>query len=514
MTIQRYLVESAARHASRVAIENPAGGSITYGELDELSNAVRDRLAKLGVRTGDRVGTYLRKSIDGVASFFGIAKRGAAYVPVDPLAPPVRNAFIFTDCAVAAVIVEKRFEAGLRDAIVALGAPVPPFVVVDDAGDGSTLRAAVRAHGDPVVASVESGPDDLAYVLYTSGSTGKPKGVTITNENATSFVQWCTETFEPTKDDRFSSHAPFHFDLSILDIYVSLRAGATLVLVNEDVGKEPVGLAKLISERRITIWYSAPSILALLAQYGKLATLDYSKLRTVLFAGEVFPVVHLRSLKKQWVGPRYYNLYGPTETNVCTYHEIPEVVPDDRTDPYPIGKTCSHLVDRVVDPEGREVPSGEGELCIAGPAVTPGYWNLPEQTRAAFLDTDDGRKWYRTGDLVVREAGRVYRYVGRKDRMIKKRGYRVELGEIEACLYRHPQVREAAVIALPDEQLGMRVRAHVSSRDDQKISLIQLKSFCSTHLPLYMIPDEVRFHPALPKTSTDKIDYQAIKNMA
>jgi len=513
MSIQRYLVASAALHPARVAIENPSGGSITYRELDELSDRVRDRLARMGVRSGDRVGVYMRKSIDGVASFFGIAKRGAAYVPVDPLAPAARNAFILTDCAVAVAIVEKRFEAGLREAITALGGTVPPLVVVEEAGDGSGLRAAVTAEREPVVASIESAPTALAYVLYTSGSTGKPKGVMITNENATSFVQWCTDVFQPTQHDRFSSHAPFHFDLSILDIYVSLRAGATLVLVAEDVGKEPVGLARLISERRITIWYSAPSILSLLAQYGKLPTLDYSALRIVLFAGEVFPVVHLRSLKRQWIGPRYFNLYGPTETNVCTYHEIPRDVPDERTDPYPIGKTCEHLFDRVVDPDGRENPTGEGELCIAGPAVTPGYWNLAEQTRAAFLDSNDGRLWYRTGDLVVREANGDYRYVGRKDRMIKKRGYRVELGEIEACLYRHPQVREAAVIALPDEQLGMRVRAHIASRDDQRISLIQLKSFCSTHLPLYMIPDEVRFHPALPKTSTDKIDYQAIKNM-
>ena len=143
---------------------------------------------------------------------------------------------------------------------------------------------------------VPSKPSDLAYILYTSGSTGKPKGVMLSHENAVSFVDWCSESFEPTAADRFSSHAPFHFDLSILDIHVCLKHGATLVLIGEDIGKDAPRLAQLIADERISIWYSAPSILALLAQFGNLATHDYSALRQVLFAGEVFPVKHLRTL--------------------------------------------------------------------------------------------------------------------------------------------------------------------------------------------------------------------------
>jgi len=198
--------------------------------------------------------------------------------------------------------------------------------------------------------------------------------------------------------------------------------------------------------------------LSLLAQYGKLQQHDYSALRTVLFAGEVFPIKHLRALKTLLPRPRYFNLYGPTETNVCTFYEIPVHIPQERTQPYPIGEVCSHLQGIVVDEQGQEVPAGqEGELCISGPGVMQGYWNLPERTGRAFLIDTSGRRWYKTGDIVVQDANADgnYVYIGRRDRMVKKRGYRVELGEIEAGLYRHPSVKEAAVIALSDEDNGV-----------------------------------------------------------
>jgi acyl-CoA synthetase (AMP-forming)/AMP-acid ligase II len=232
-----------------------------------------------------------------------------------------------------------------------------------------------------------------------------------------------------------------------------------------------------------------------------------------LFAGEVFPVRHLRTLKELIPHPRYYNLYGPTETNVCTYYEIPASIPADRAEPYPIGKTCSHLQARVIDRDGRDVGRAEeGELCIAGPAVTSGYWNLEAQTARAFLPGDGGRDWYRTGDVVVQDASGDFVFRGRRDRMVKKRGYRVELGEIEACLYRHPAIRQAAVIALEGED-GVRIKAFVCPHGEQRLSLIALKTFCAQHLPVYMVPDLFAFPASLPTTSTDKIDYQQLKQL-
>jgi acyl-coenzyme A synthetase/AMP-(fatty) acid ligase len=238
---------------------------------------------------------------------------------------------------------------------------------------------------------------------------------------------------------------------------------------------------------------------------------DYSALRLVLFAGEVFPVKHLRMLTQLLPKPRYFNLYGPTETNVCTFYEIPLPIPDSRTVPFPIGKVCSHLEGVVVDENGRQISQGEaGELCISGAGVMVGYWALAEQTSNAFLSFDS-KRWYRTGDIVVEADDGDYTYQGRRDRMVKRRGYRVELGEIEAGMYRHALIKEAAVIATNDEEAGVRIKAFLSCREVKRPSIIELKRFCSENLPLYMIPDEFVWCGTLPKTSTDKIDYQRLK---
>jgi acyl-coenzyme A synthetase/AMP-(fatty) acid ligase len=335
----------------------------------------------------------------------------------------------------------------------------------------------------------------------------------LSHENGMSFVDWCSETFEPTLNDRFSSHAPFHFDLSILDVHLPIKHGATLVIISHDRGREPVGLARLMAERQLSIWYSAPSILTILAQQGNLEQYDWSHLRTILFAGEVFPIKHFQLLKSLIPHPAYFNLYGPTETNVCTFYRVPDDVDPERSEPYPIGRTCSHLRSEVIM-DGQEVrPGEEGELCIAGAGVMRGYWNQPQQTADAFFVDDRGEKWYRTGDIVVEDEVGEFIFRGRRDRMVKRRGYRVELGEIEASLYRHSEVREAAVVALADAE-GVTIHAFVALAEGAKPSLIAMKRFCSQQIPLYMIPDRFFFHESLPKTSTDKVDYQRLKAMA
>lgn len=509
------LAAPASAHPEKVAVVDPGRASISYGELARLADRLRDRLVSLGVRPGDRVGIYMHKSIDAIASIFGILQTGAAYVPVDPDAPAPRCAYILGNCAVRVVITERSLAEGIRSELAQLGAE-PAMLVLDREAAPISIVALLdeeelRAPAPPTE-TVRTSGEDLAYILYTSGSTGKPKGVMLSHLAATSFVDWCSSTFEPRADDRFSSHAPLHFDLSILDVYVPLKHGATLVLISEQAGKDPSHLAPLIAQERITVWYSTPSILNLLAQYGKLERHDTSAVRLVLFAGEVFPVPQLRALKALWPRPRYFNLYGPTETNVCTYYEIPAIVPDERTEPYPIGRTCEHLAGRVIDLDGRDVPRGEeGELVIAGPGVMSGYWNLPEQNARAFLGDDAGRQWYHTGDLVVEQPDGNYIFRGRRDRMVKRRGYRVELGEIEAGLATHPAAREVAVVALTGADSAVRITAFLSLRDATRPSMIELKQFCVERLPRYMVPDAFRFVDALPRTSTDKIDYQTLK---
>ena len=513
--LHQLLDQSASRFSEKVAVEESDAGNIRYDELAHLSDRVRDRLREMGVEVGDRVGICARKSGDVVAAIFGIMKTGAAYIPTDPTAPAQRNAFIFQNCAVKVVIIEARLVDRLAEEFKQLGF-APAVIVIDGVGAGVPLgRALDQLDSARLAASKPSAALDsarLAYILYTSGSTGRPKGVMLSHGNAACFIDWCSEVFKPTEHDRFSSHAPFHFDLSILDIYVSLKHGATLVIVEEQLGKEPARLAPWIADKKLTVWYSAPSILSLLAQFGKLDQRDYSSLRHVLFAGEVFPIKYLKLLKSLWKHPRYFNLYGPTETNVCTFYEVPQLIPESQNEPVPIGKACPYCEPLVVSEIGSEVGAGgEGELCIAGPSVLQGYWDLPENTAKAFLPGRDTR-WYRTGDIVAELPDGNYKFLGRRDRMIKKRGYRIELGEIEAALYRHPAIKEAAVLAFPDEE-NVPIKAFASTRNGTKLSIIELKKFCSENLPLYMVPDLFCCLEALPKTSTDKIDYQTLKAM-
>ena len=439
-------------------------------------------------------------------------------MPVDPSAPTPRNAYILKDCSVKAIIVEEQYLDRLVEEL-GEGVDLPAFLVLAGTGCGAPLRKALEGlqAEDPAATSNSVSPslDDLAYILYTSGSTGKPKGVMLTHRAAISYVDWCSEVFDPAQRDRFSSHAPFHFDLSILDIYVPIKHGSALVLIGEEVGKDPQGLAALLSEQRITMWYSTPSILSMMAQYGKMERHDYSALKIVNFAGEVFPIKHLRLLKQLIPAPRYFNLYGPTETNVCTYYELPLDIPEERNQPFPIGKACSHYRIRIVDENGVDVPEGEeGELVASGPGMMIGYWNLPERTAGAFLTDAAGELWYKTGDIVNEEANGDMTFIGRRDRMIKKRGYRIELGEIEAGLYRHPEVKEAAVIALLDSDNGVKIKAFMSFQADFRPSIIELKRFCSENLPMYMVPDVFAFEDVLPKTSTDKINYQKLKELS
>jgi amino acid adenylation domain-containing protein len=523
--LSQLLERAAARRPDHPAVEDEHGRTMTYAALAHAADRLATRLARWGVGRGDRVGLFLPKGLEAVAAIHGILRVGAAYVPVDPAAPPRRGASILADGGVKAVVAAAALVPALRQAWPGPG-PLPRLIVVGDPDTAPDADAdatyldppaawdEVQADGTPAPLPPERSPEDLAYILYTSGSTGQPKGVMLSHANACTFLDWCARTFATRPDDRFASHAPFHFDLSVFDLFASCRAAATLVVIGEALGKDPARLGAFLAERRPTVWYSAPSILALLTQYGGLDRNGPGAPRLVLFAGEVFPIAPLRRLRALWPEADFWNLYGPTETNVCTAQPIPRVIPDDRAGPFPIGTVCPPLRARAVDESGRDVTAGTvGELLIAGPGVMRGYFGQPELTARAFLRDDDGVAWYRTGDLVVEDRDGVYAFHGRRDRMIKKRGYRIELGEIESALYRHEGVDRAAVVARPDDA-GVAIAAFVRLKPDRKASIIAMKRHCTTYLPHYMIPDSITFLPDLPTTSTDKVDYQGLKHLA
>ena len=509
------LLSEGARRQPKAEAVRLLDQAITYGELDQLSSQVAHLLLANGVARGDRVGLYLHKSPAAIAAIFGIMKTGACYVPVDANAPGARLEEIGRQCSFRALITSNALYQKLGEsfhqecpvnAIVFVdqapekAPPIPTFSFAKDLPQQCTL--------DPAVPAIDH---DLAYILFTSGSTGVPKGVMLSHLNALTFVNWSYDTFGVTPQDRLSQHAPFNFDLSVFDIFVAVKAGAAISLVPEGLSVFPLQLSQFIQDQKITIWYSVPMVLTLLHQRGKLEERDLSAVRWVLFAGEVFPTKHLRALMEKLPGKRYANLYGPTETNVCAWYEVEPLAPE-ATAPIPIGKACANTDLIPINANGQRVvgPGEEGLLYARGSTVMQGYYGRPEASAASFIQNPfaAGRdeKLYCTGDWVTIDERGNYLFVGRKDHMIKTRGYRVELGEIEAVMVAHPAVEEAVAVPVPDEAIGNTIHAVVTLADRKSLDAAKLKQHCAEKLPAYMVPEKIEFRDSLPRTDNGKID--------
>ncbi|MBU5614218.1 amino acid adenylation domain-containing protein [Geomonas azotofigens] len=515
--LQQLLTQSAAAFPHKRAVLCKERG-LSYRELEETSNRLAALLAAHGVRRGDRVGILLNKSIEGIVALFGILKAGGVYVPLDPASPASRLRSIINHC-------------GIRLAI-ASGPQLERLLA--EGGDALPLKKAVVTLAGDAIFGVEQIPwHDLerhgcappapevcgaspAYILHTSGSTGSPKGVVISHLNALTFVEMASEFFAIAAADRLANHAPLHFDLSIFDIFCAIRGGATLVLVPEALSAFPVRLAEFLEREEITVWNSVASVLTKLADQGALDRLTLPKLRLVHFSGDIMPVKFLRVLKRFMPAAAFYNIYGQTEANSSLFFRVPEQLPREAWK-IPIGSPFPNFEVFAVDEAGEVVtePGREGELHVLGATVALGYWNDPVRTAAHF--SPDPRnpashaRVYRTGDLVRLDAEGNFVFAGRKDHMVKSKGFRVELDEIEIVLNSHPGIRQAAVIAIPDELTGSRIVAYVSHAEGAALETADLIGLCGAHLPKYMIPERIICRPTLPVTSNSKIDRKALE---
>lgn len=495
--------------------------SITYKELDCASTQLANTLIYNGVDKGDRVGLYLNKSIEAIISIYGILKAGAAYVPVDPVAPIKRVEYVFLNCRISCLITgSKKLQYLDENFLQQLGMKL---VLSTDQKDvlsyGSKnifpawSEASHESHNQIHTKSWEDN-NQLAYILYTSGSTGSPKGVMLSHKNATSFVDWAKKQFRMNEKDCIASHAPFHFDLSIFDIFATAKAGATLVIVPESQVGLGGALVKFVSDNSISVWYSVPSALIRMMEATNHSLLSSCTLRLVLFAGEVFPIKHLRNLYNLMPGVTFYNLYGPTETNVCTFYCVTqEDVTPEKIKPLPIGKACEYAKLFTIDDELKTIDplcTTEGQLCIGGDSVMLGYWENCEKTSKALVKLSDcksiSEKVYLSGDLVSQNDDGNYLFIGRRDHMVKISGYRVELGEVESTLLSHPSVHEAAVVTTKDLNEKLKLVAWIVTHNTAVISERELIQHCSQILPRYMMPKLFKFVEEFPRTSTGKID--------
>jgi amino acid adenylation domain-containing protein len=487
--------------AERGADAQPAvsccGAALSYAELRSAVAATADILCRAGVRPGDRVAICLPKSIGAFTAILGALSVGAAYVPLNNRLPPTQMHSILRDLLPRVLVTDGATAAAL--------AQDPP------AGLGILLTRPSNAvpHGDmqtlPGTAQQIVSPDDLAAILYTSGTTGEPKGIMLSHQGMASFADWAAETFRLTATDRVTSHAPFHFDLSVFDIFSTVRRHATLYLLDDSAVRFPGAMRALLAGAGITVWYSVPTALAQLQARRAWKGLD--ALRTVLFAGEVCPTPVLRAVMADLPQAEFANLYGPTETNVCTWYRVPEP-PDSDFAALPIGHPCGHCEVTLRHDDGRLVgPGAVGEICVSGPGVMLGYWRRPELTAASRIG---GRAdSYRTGDLGCWRDDGMLMLTGRRDQQVKVRGHRIELLALETVLNAHPAVREAVAVAAPDAA-GGRLVAFLSPRGEAADSP-DPRDFVAARLAPYYMPDSFEWLPELPRTANGKADRSALR---
>jgi acyl-coenzyme A synthetase/AMP-(fatty) acid ligase len=464
------------------------GATTSYLELGRSAQAVADRLAALGVGPGDPVAIVSgARAHDEAVGLCGILFRGAVAVPLDATAPPQRLAGIASARGVRALVVDEAAVA-LADAMDGAGAPFTR-VVLD--GDGQ-IASAVQA---PV--SVRHVPRDpmVACILHTSGSTGTPKPVPITWAGLDAFTSWAVALIQLTPKDRVLRVAELVFDLAWFDHIGCFRTGATLCTMGRRDMASGRALRDAMAKLGPTVVYGVPSMFMKLGSALPQGALVTPAPRVVFFAGEVFPPRELKAFAERLPQQtRLFNLYGPTETNVCTYEEVDRATLDGVRET-PIGRPCPYALCKLVAEDGTGSlirGPGVGELVVEGPTAVEGG---P----------------YATRDRVERGADGLFYFRGRIDRMVKIRGYRVEPGEVEAALCTHPAVQQAAVITHEDARLGKMLRGFVAVREGAEGATERdLRMYLAEQLPPYMVPERIAVLSELPRTATGKIDYGAL----
>lgn len=522
-TLSHLLLHAAEAHADGPAVWSSAG-ELTYGELCDRALSLARALVEHGIEPGDRVVIALPKDVALPVAIFGTLLAGGAYVPIDYLTPPARANVIAADAEAVAVISGSR----TMHAMVLGGASPIDDGPSDNAPalhwlgrgwfdpDRSPERQPVSLHlaelqqRDQLRSPVVVPASALAYILYTSGSTGRPKGVAHTNASALAFVRWAVDAVGLKETDVVSQHASASFDLSVFDFFGAAMAAARLALVPASTFGRVAALCRFIVSTGVTVWYSVPSALLRATAAEPLAILSGSALRQVIFAGEEIPVGPLRVLW-QSLPPscRVANWYGPTETNVCTFHDL-TALDVDGGGPIPIGRPCPYATMSLVPEDGAVMSSGTaGELHVAADTLMSGYWKLPAATSRVFSAGPDGRAYYATGDLVSRNEVGGLTFRGRVDRLLKVRGYRVQPEEVEHVLEQRVEIDEAAVVKHRQGEAEV-LAAVVRLADGQALDHDAVIDHCSRFLPPYMVPGVILAVADLPRGSRGKADYKAV----
>ncbi|MFT4834200.1 MAG: amino acid adenylation domain-containing protein [Flavobacteriaceae bacterium] len=504
------LEESTERFPDKAAFIC-TGKKLDYQSLDRLSNQIAFLLINEGLKKGDRVGVLMNRTLETAQAVYGVMKAGAAYVPIDPSTPISRIKFQFENCNIKYLITTPS-QKGVITRLVGIYNDLKLVIGLEEFENAlsvSWTEISAMNYRKPDLNVLEQ---DLAYVMYTSGSTGTPKGIMHTHRSGLSYAKLSANRYALSSKDVFGNHAPIHFDISTLGYFTSPLVGGTTVIVSDAHTKMPASLSHLIEKERVSVWYSVPLALVQMIQLGALEEKNLTSLRWVLFGGERLDPKYLKRLIELWTNCSFSNVYGPAEVNQCTYYDVPSFISVDS--PIPIGKVWENTEALIVDTQDNEVEQGHsGELLIRSTTMMAGYWNNSELTEASIFTRESTsgiiEKFYRTGDLMRIENGLLH-FIGRKDRQVKLRGYRVELDEVANVFTRHKEVQEVAVFTYEKEKNNPSLRVELRLKEESLVRLEELKSFIGQFLPRYALPHEIHFVQGFPRTSTGKIDHKKL----
>ncbi|HOY65274.1 MAG TPA: amino acid adenylation domain-containing protein [Candidatus Ozemobacteraceae bacterium] len=472
--LHRRFTATAQAGPERIAVIH-GEHQLTYGVLDRRSDAVAAALRAVGARPGRIVGVTAPRSVETIVALLGVMKSGAAYLPLDPGYPGHRLSAMIADANPVAIV-----NAG--GTALATLLPAIDVAAVPDA---------------PPPADLAPAPGDPAYLIYTSGSTGRPKGVVVTHANLAASTHARSLIYGPA--GRFLMLSSFSFDSSVAGTFWSLAYGGTLILPPDRYHEDIDALARLISDRKATHLLTLPSLYQTLLATAPAGTL--SSLTTAVVAGEPCTAAVGKAHHAVIPYAKLYNEYGPTEGTVwATVHRLG---PDER-DPVPIGLPIPNVFIRILDDAGRPVPLGvAGEIHIGGAQVAAGYHGDPTRTASAFVPDPEGTgRLYRTGDRAYYRSDGSIVFIGRNDGQVKLRGYRIEIGDIEAAVRSLPGVTGAAVKVRGDRLIGYAAGDHLDAE--------ALKRATGEQLPEYMVPAQWVILDHLPTGATGKIDRDAL----
>lgn len=501
INVLEYLENGPFRNCRNKLAVKDKSEECTFAELELYSKNLASAILKKTSEVNRPITVFLSKSVKAVIANLGIVYSGNFYANIDIKSPPKRLRAMIENLGAEVFVTSAEHAPALR----LLDVPDDKVILIEDAMVPAVAYDAkvLREKRGRIIDT------DPLYLIYTSGSTGIPKGVVIPHRGVIDYIDWAKDCYRIGEREVIGNQAPFFFDNSTLDIYLSFSTGASLLLIPDELFAYPLRLVEFLRHNGITTIFWVPSIMSNIANFRILDSAELPCLRKVLFAGEVMPTRTLNYWREKLPEATFSNLYGPTEITVdCTYYIVDRKLSD--TEPLPIGFPCRNTDILILNDQNEPAKPGEpGELCVRGSSLALGYWNNPEKTSAAFTQNPCNphypEKIYRTGDLVYRNESGEIMFIGRKDFQIKHLGYRIELGEIEHAVSQVDGIHNCCALYNQDKK---EITLFYESEKEVLPGLI--RESLLARLPKYMLPTAFRHLAEMPRNASGKIDRQTL----